>query len=374
MKKWSVLICFLFLGGAMLFPSVFSSSLGLSPALVEVNFKPGLNFSVTYNVLALPSQKLTTHALGDFNDSVTFDKQELFGGQQFTANIKLPSEALKVGKNRLFVGVGEFIDEEEGEGIGTRLEVNSLILIHVPYPGKYAEITSFSVKNVNKGEPLNVILEVINRGKENLSVHSYIDVYSGDKKIDTLELGTKPLETEQLRKFKGTFQTNNYAFGNYKLVAIADYGGQATSEKEVKIGEMFVNITNYTRSFESGKINKFLIEVESLWNSKIDNLFAEVRVTKEDIALDVLKTPSLSLDPWKKVNLEGYLNAENSEIGEYKAEITLFYGNETTTQIVSLNATGRNLVMYAIIGVILIIAVLILFFVLRRMRNGNKKR
>ncbi|MBM3234286.1 hypothetical protein FJZ19_04305 [Candidatus Pacearchaeota archaeon] len=357
-----------------------AASLGVGPASTYVNFQPNINFSVNFFVRGpAPEQKIGLYATGDLKEYVEFDKTNMTGPGTFSITVRLPDKISKVGKNRLIIGAKE-IGDEEISGIGTALAVEVLVEVFVPYPGKYAEISSFSVNDINLGEPINFQVDVANLGEQNITASVYVDIYGANKsKIETLNLGLSDIATQTKKLFKKILNTSNYNSGFYKAVATLNYGANETKiEKTFKIGGLFVNITNWTSEFEAGKLNKFDIQIESFWNDKVSNIFAEVNITdKNNALLDTFKTPSVSLSPWQKTNLSGYFNAEKIKAGIYKADISIFYEDKTTRVIADIEVKekkGLNFVLIVLISaaVVLFIAALIYFFL--RKNAGKKKR
>jgi len=358
------------------FSGYASAALGLTPALAEVNYEPGLNFSVGFSVVGADAdQRIKVYADGDFNDSVTFDKTEIKGREGFTANIILPDSAPKPGKNRLYIRVSEIKDENSG--LGYRLDVGALIAIYVPYPGKYAEITAFSANDVNEAEPLNFFLEVSNSGKEDLFVSADVELSSENQSTRSVSLGSRYMASQTKEKFEKSFDTNGMQPGIYNAKAIVKYDINSTSaEKEVKIGTMFVRINNWSSEVEVGKIDKFQIEIESLWNSKIENINAGVNVTQGSNFIGYFRTPSVSLNAWKKDVLEGFFDAEKVKPGVYNANITLFYGNKTSDKVVSFSVVKKSSVPWIlIIGIavaVLIIGIVVYIYVKKKKSKKRK--
>jgi hypothetical protein len=356
------------------------AALGLGPAKREVNFAPNYEFSVDYILVGVPSnQKLEVYAKGDLSEYVEFDKINLTGEDRFKATVKLPLNAEKPGPNELFIGVREVV--EKGAGIGARLAVEALITINVPYPGQYAEI-SLLLRNVNAGEPIPFVVKVNNLGKEDILASANIEIYSGEEKIETLNLGNKYIKTQTKENFAKELETGDYKPGPYKAVATVYYGKTAETEGEFRIGTLLVDIINWTSEFEKGKINKFDIEIESLWNSKIDDIYAEVRITDDGEIIDSFKTPSLSLKPWKKAVLKGYFNTEKVNSGPYKAEIKLFYEGETTEKIVDIRVVvsgllasiKNNIIIIIVLAAILIVIIVVYFFWRKHGKKGRGKK
>lgn len=373
-----LIIFYVSLLALVIIPKNAEATIGMTPALVDINFEPGYKFSVDFSVLGVnPEQKIEIYTKGDFAEYATLSKNETTGGGGFTVYVTLPHEARKVGKNLLYIGIKE--KKEGSGGIGVQAGVEALIRIHVPYPGKYAEI-SLSGGNVNEGEPINFVVEVNNLGTESLSLSPVIEIYSGSEKIRTLTSDNRILETKAKETFEIPLKTDGIKPGIYNVTALVSYGGGvAIAEREFKIGGLFVNITNHTSTFNRGKINKFTIDVESQWNSKIENVYAAVNITNLTSSIDYFKTPSASIEPWNKVVLEGFFNAENAKLDNYTANITLFYEGKETNIVGKISAEkekgGINIVLIVIIiAVILAIIIAGVFVLFRKYAKKKTKK
>jgi len=335
-----------------------NAALGLTPALIEVNYEPGLEFSASFTTISVaPDQKINIYSKGDFAEYVTFSKREMTGAGTVEVNIKLPENAKKPGKNRLYIGVIE--NKSTEDGIGTAVAVEALIIIHVPYPGQYAEI-SFSGNDVNYPEPVNFILEISNLGREDINTESKIEIHSSDGKLtETLNLDSQFIETQKKVEIKKTFDTLDYKPGPYKAIAIVNYGNTIKAESDFRIGQLYVDILNWTSKARTGKINEFLIGVESRWNSEITNIYAEVNITKDNLQMDNFKTPSVSLKPWETATLKGFINVENIESGIYNGTLILFYENKTGKKTFNLKVEEPpDMTMIAIIAGIIIFLIM----------------
>jgi hypothetical protein len=360
--------------------NIYASSLGLTPAIIDQNFEPNGKFLASFNVLgASENQDLSVFAEGDFAEYVTFDKTNFTGGNTFTAYIDLPAQTTKYGKNKLYIKVKEVFDIDV-QGIGTKLEIGALIIIRVPYPGKYAEIRSLEITTTNENESVIFISKVENMGSQDITANVSVDIFSEEQLIESIFLGSKEILFRGTKSFAGA--TKGYKAGVYNATAIVDYKGdvKAEKEKQFKVGSLFVDIINWTSEIIQGKISEFEIEIESKWNNDIENVYAEVNISKKGGFSDFFKTPSVKLGRWETGELTGFVNAENLESGKYEANITLFYEGKTTGKIVNvevvkgeLNATIMKYVVFAVIGVLVILIVIIVIIVLLLKINKLKK-
>jgi len=362
--------------------TLYASSLGLTPAIIEQNFEPNGKFLVTFKVLgASENQDLFVFAEGDFSEYVSFDKTNFTGGNSFTAYIDLPTQTIKYGKNKLFIKVKEVFDIDV-RGIGTKLEIGALIIIKVPYPGKYAEINSFEITATNENESVIFISKIENMGNQDLNASVSVDVFSEEELIESIFIGSKQLKPRDIKTFAGA--AKGYKAGVYDAIAIVDFGEDIKNEnkKQFKVGGLIVKIINWTSEIIQGKINEFEIEIESEWNNDIENVYAEVNISKKNGFSNVFKTPSVKLGRWETTKLEGFVNAENLDSGKYQANITLFYEGETTEKIVNVNIIRGELntavikyVVFAGIGVlILIVFIVIILIKLKKSKKINKTK
>jgi hypothetical protein len=345
---------------------VSASSLGITPAKIELDFEPKGKFLVNFQATgAKADQSLEVFAEGDFAEYVTFDKTTFKGMESFTVYIDLPPEAMRPGDNKLYIKIAEKSDS--GGGFGVRLIVGGLIVFKVPYPGKYAEIKGIHVNPVNEYEPLNFEVEVENLGSDNLLIESKLNIYLDNKSFETYELGHKSVLTKETVSFFKSVE-EGYQKGSYVAETIVSYdGGLRNFSRQFEVGTLFVEILNWTERVLVGKINEFDIGVKSKWNNKIEDVYAEVNVTKSNNQADFFKTPSIGLERQGEGVLKGFFNTENLSTGKYQAQIKLFYGEETNEKIVDIRVGNKNNInwVYVIGGIvigILIIFIIVLFF------------
>lgn len=362
---WIFIILFLSLNCSLVI-----ASLGITPAKMIIDFEPGLKFFSHFKSTgAAPDQKLEVYADGDFADYVTFDKTELVGKQGFTAYVDLPNNAEKPGENKLYIMVGEKRKNEQG--FGARLEVGALILIKVPYSGKYAEIKGLNINEVNENEPIDFSLVVDNLGTENVLVESELVVFSDGKVVHEYNLGNQFINSKNSYIFSKTVY-EGYNKGSYIAKGIIKYDGTVKNiSREFQVGTLFVEVVNWTKEVIVGKINEFEIEVKSEWNNDINNVYAEVNITDGDFQVDFFKTPSIFLGKQANSVLKGYVNAEELKTGKYKARIKLFYDGESSESVVDFKIRYKKEINYVyvvggVVIAILLIAFLVLFFKKRK--------
>jgi len=380
-KKEKFFLRIFYIFGIIIILINMSSALGIGPGKIEFNFQPGFEQSITYGVYgADPETELELYVEGDLAEYVTLDKDKLIGGGVFTATLKLPEYIEKPGKHRILVGAKEKFDEELlGTAIGTSVNIRGVIDIHVPYPGKYLEIT-LSSHDVNVGEPVKFELDIVNKGKEDVSIKPKIEILSQNKTIETLYLKERFLKSQERIELKKILNTTNYNPGSYNAIAIVDYGEIAKAESKFRIGELVINIINYTRQITIDGLQSFSLEIESGWNDNIDGAYAEVFILNDPTNLLSFKTFSTGLIPWEKKNITGFFDTTNFTKGFYDANITLFYYGKnvgkSSSELVKIEfiEKSKQLLIWFVIGGILFVLIIMGFIIEKYfLKHGRKK-
>lgn len=379
MYKRGILL-FLLLG---IFLITHISALGVGPAKVELNFVPGFEKTIEYKVIGSVYNELELYVKGDLADYITLDKNTLNAGEGFKATIKLPENPpVTPGDNKIYIGVREKIDPELVRGnVATKVAIEVLVLIHVPYPGKYFEI-DLKGHDVNVGESVDFLLDIQSRGKEDVEVMPRIDIFSEiDEKIESLYFQSRMVASQDFISLIKTLDTMEYNPGNYRAVAVVNYGEDESIDEDLfRIGSLSINLVGYTNKLYTGKLQKFEVGVESGWNNNIDGAFAKVDIFNETGILTSFETSPATLTPWETKNITGYVDTAGFVPGIYDANITISYfgkerGVSDSHQVkVELIEPKSLLIWYIIggVGVIMIIALAIIFFVIKK--NGRSKK
>lgn len=306
-----------------------------------INFKPNLEKTITYGVnsnMAIPME-VSLSVGGDLAQYVKLSQDSVFLNpgetKYFSVTINFPSEIEATpGENRITVSATE--NPPRGAGITAVASVKDWFTIFIPYPGKYA-IISFEVNNVNETANFKVIVQ--NLGKDNVdNAKASIDIFGPseagfDKKIATLFTEEKAVKGESREELYANLNTAGYYPGEYKAVATINFDSNSTvKERLFKIGSLDIKIINNTVNFQKNSINKFDIEIESRWNNKIENVYAEVMIYKDNQKIGSLKTSNTDLNPWEKKILTTYWDTGNLGEGEYDSTISLHYNDRITAK------------------------------------------
>jgi len=335
--------------------------LGISPSKQYVDYVPNLEYVKTFTITTSLDDNIEMYAKGAFSEFVIFDKKEFMGTNDVKITLVLPDNVETPGENVLIIGA-----REKSLGSATIAAVTAVqipIVVRVPYPGKYVEI-ELSVNDVNIGEEALFNVQAINRGKE--AIHSNVDITLNDldgNEIEKLNLGSRSMEPLETFNFKYVLNTSKYEPADYNAVALVDYGGFLVSDEKIfRIGNLLVNIVNYSSIIVKDGIRPYFIDIESRWNYPIEGVFAEVYVSNEEKELISFLTPSARISSWEKSRITGYLDTSKLEVGKYDSKIVLSYGNETIIhgELEIINSVENNYFYYLIFGVISLIVIFIL--------------
>jgi hypothetical protein len=310
---------------------VFGAS--VSPGSYSVDFEPGYSGDFSFEFGFSEGAEAELYVSGDLAEYVTLDKETLVGGGVVVATLNLPSELDLSGVNRIRVGALQKGNEDSGMGVVS--DVRGIIKVNVPYPGSYIEL-DLKAPNANAGEIVNLSVEIFNRGEEDVTISSTIQIFKEGSLVENINLGNTNVALMTSTIIESPFDSSGLSPGNYSAVVSGEYGAglKVTEENPFRLGEIFVRIVNYSREFREDKLERFNIEVESYYNNLIGDLYAEVKVV--GVADAGFITPVGELRAWRVKTIEGFLDTSDIDSEDFQAEIILHYMDETTSETVDL--------------------------------------
>jgi len=254
----------------------------------------------------------------------------------FAVYLKLPEKIPEPGYHEIRIGVRE-TQTLGGGNIGVRTGAEATITIIVLYPYKYIE-WSFSTENINVNETATFTINIQNFGEPIIEkAKATIKIYNPEEKlVKTAFSDSKTIQPSKKETLTATFSTKNMEAGEYKAVAILDYDGNK-SEKNASflIGTLNVDLIDYTKQFIENSTDKMELTVKSGWNSRIENIYADIDILDKEnniIAGKSFKTVSETLNPWESKILIGYFNTFGLKPDNYSISITLNYNDVAKTE------------------------------------------
>ena len=364
------IICFLI--------SEVSASIGVRPATYDVDFKPNLKETYTFNFFQDTPNELTVYAEGDLAEYVKLstNKIERSNGGTVDATLILPKDIEVPGVHRILIGAKQKVENKAGFALVGNIQ--AVIKVKVPYPGQYLEI-SLETTNANAGQNVDFTLHIVNLGKETVVANGRIEIYDkyGNELIEAIPFDSKSLEPTGSEDLYHSLNTKNYKPGDYKVVAVVNYGDSKSARKEAifRLGEMRVDIINYTSVFKKDTLNRMEIRTESFWNDPIDNLYATVQFLGTDA---YLQTPSTTIKGFDKTMLTGFFDTVDIKEEPFSANITIHYNNKTSSRVVNdltFKKESNHMLLYVAIAVaVLAIVIGVVIYLIMRRRNGKKNK
>ena len=316
----------------------FVYSLGITPASAKLDFYPGLTTNLTFRVInnvgydtyIIP--QTIESSLTPYVTPVQTEKIFVADGESayVTFQLKFPEELDFAGKHQIDVGATEAISpSNEGSGIVAITAIFARVYVFIPYPGKYLEAI-FNAKNVALNETVHFKVNIQNKGKEKVnSITGKIDVYDKENKIETLILPTfSYMDVYETRDAIMNWSTMGRSVGMYNATLTLNYDGYTKRfYTTFYVGDESLEILNFTKEVEAEKISKFAINVQSVWNLQLKNVWAEAKFSKDGSTIQELKTPATEVNPWETKELLGYFDGNGIALGEYDADIQVHYNN-----------------------------------------------
>ncbi len=357
---------------------VCAGSVGLSPVHYKDFFEPNLEKEYRFHTFnSNSSEGITPYLKGDLAEYANLSTKFIQGKGYFEVKLKLPDYIEKPGNHTIKVGVIEAKDLSTGQ-VGGISAIEGRIEIIVPYPGVYLE-SDFFVSDINEGEEAKYEISLNNLGTKDINVKPTISIFenSSSNKIDSIELDELFISSKNQSALSVKIESKNYKPGKYFATLNLEYSEKIDKiQKDFRVGEFLVDITDYSYQFEQDGIKPFVIEVESKWNTRINNLYAEVFITDEGKRVGSFQTASTDLNPWGKKNLTGYFDTLSLVPKRYTASITLFYDNEKVNKLVAIYIISphkEDIIYYVFMLVLLIALVSIVFLIVKnkRLRYGK---
>lgn len=357
------------------------SAIAITPAERTLAYSPGETAQLSFGIFDFGSGMTYEPVItGDYAENAHVVKE---GEYTLVLDFIMPEDATP-GPHQLLVGIGQVPMKDFGGGaLSAVASVFSQVNFFVPYPAKYAVI-NLQNTDVAAGKMAYFTVKFESYGKET------INRITGD--INIIDLNNKtvavvPLSERndlmflQKTEMFAQWDTENASAGIYKIVANVDYDGiKATAEGTLRLGVLSVNINSIRAigTVERGLI-KINIDIKSIWNKPIENIYAQGWITKNASTLATLQSATLRLLPWGKNTLTMYWDVFGLDVGVYDLKVLLHYGNqskETTTQIYLMEEEVEeeeekvNTMLYGAL-LLLLFAVIFLIIILMKIKGSR---
>lgn len=325
-------------------------ALGVTPGKTSIDFEPGLERTVELTILNNDQKDLSLalNVEGELSKYISLSEKDISlspseGSKTVKYDIKLPESIGRPGTHETNIILRE-AKSVTGEGvkIGASLAVISVLAVRVPYEGKYAEANLFATDQ--EGETLFAI-EIINYGNEDIEkAKATIDIYEGDKKIETIQTDEKPVEQGTRKELIAKWKT--VTPGTYKAKAKISYDDKTIeAETEFQTGGFFIKLIDVAvKNFKLGGIAKFQILLENVANKKAEDTYTKMTLNDETgkNIMDV-ESQRTELQPEERKEVQAYWDTETVKKGEYNGKIALQSNNENWETPMSMEVQENDI-------------------------------
>jgi len=326
------------------------SALGVTPAKKYIKYTPDAEQSFTYQIInnEHKTMNLNIYATDALATYITFEQQNISirsdeETKDFSFKIKAPA-GLNPGENVGKIVIEEFIpDMKVGETqVYAKFRVVTKVYVQVPYPEKYIDV-ELNIADTEKGKPLNVEAQVKNLGTTDIiAVQATFGIYEDENKIDETLTDKISIARGEEKKLLANIDTSKLKQGSYSAIAKINYDSyEMELGRDFNVGEMFIEILDYTKYFLIETVNKFDIHTQSEWNKKIRNAYAKIKISNESEVAD-LKSVSYDLEPYEKKIITAYWDTSGVALGNYNANMTLLYENKSSGKLGQVNVVNPD--------------------------------
>ena len=298
----------------------------------EPNYTLSKQFTVTNNDGYLASYDLFPIHMGGADlreyftvEPIRYDDVKYGESRVFRVTLNLPEKIDHPGISETWVKVKA--SKVNSVGISAVPALAIRYIFFVLYPFKYLE-WGFSAPNLNVDEESSFRITMNNLGEPTINSAKadiqIIDMRTNNT-VTTLKTSTAyNIKSKETPEIKARFNSVGLKPGQYKAIATFVWDENVTVEQRIfRIGQMDVQMHNFTRLFEVDSINRMFINVSSGWNNKIKSLDAKISIhdLETNQELTSFKSLSSSLEPWENKVIEAYFDTNGFEKKEYKAVI-----------------------------------------------------
>jgi len=312
--------------------------LGVRPAKTTFNTNDALSFTDSFMVVNNDGyeMKLKVYLEGDLAQYVELDKDEItiadyeeYEEMGIVANFV--KEDIPPGNNIVEIIVEEVPYEDDQSMVSSRLILKHKIIIVGEYPDKYV---SAKLGFMEDDDNIVLVTEVENLGKEDID-EIKTTYYVNDRKqlIETLETELENLAQGDNSLLTSSLSKNDVDYGEFDVVAMVEYDGEEIElNNKMTYGDPEIEITYFEEYFITGIINPYTLELLNNWNQKIENVFVEVAVKKENedgslTEVDGFRTRSVDINDLERETIEDYYDATERNRGDYIFSMIVNYWN-----------------------------------------------
>lgn len=342
-----------------------ATATGIRPAKTSLVFEETKDYVGTFWIVNNDAREFAVNVYveGEMASYVTLKTREA----QFRSDtdaipidyeVHLPGD-VPPGTSTANIVVEENFGSAADNVISSKLVLKHKIIVEGPYPDKYIKT---KLNFHDRGDVIELVSEVENLGKKDIGEIKTV-FYLNDKEQQehALETETASLKTKENKLLKARLEKSVLERGEFEVAAITTYDDQKVEMiQKLLVGEPEVEITYFDRYFIAHTINQYSLDLLNKWNRRVENVFVDVEVLKDNQKVDAFRTKSVDIEGEMTRRINDYLDAKEKGEGTYTFDMVVNFWNtvqmtqrtfqfqsefvseeEAETLVVSSPATGK---------------------------------
>ena len=340
--------------------SSFVSAIGVVPGYKNVVYSKQ---DITYEMKVINDEGLTgtydVEASGDLAQYIKLSKKEItFTSSQSQDNVgiifSLPADAsISPGEYTIRIVVKE--QHSQTDGMMALVGVVSKLTVTIPGDGAFIQANVLA-PNFIKGNTNAISIDVTNKGtKDANDCFASVDIYTSlNAKVVSLTSDKKNLVATKSDRLVVSWMPNaNNGMYLARATILCDGKTAAMGESTFSIGSPELTVESMTSGkFSLGGISKFNLVISSEWGEQINDVYADVEITKDKNSVFKSKTESVDVLPLEKVVLPLYVDTSNFAPGDYALYLTLHYLGKDNGLVYDMKMSTDKVVVTSLSGMV----------------------
>jgi hypothetical protein len=248
------------------------------------------------------------------------------------------------------------------------------IYVRVPYPGQYLE---FDVKtaDINEGDTARATYYVGSRGDDPVDdARLTITVEKNGTTHATYSERMRRIQPREEITDTVDLTTQELAPGIYSVFGELSYATDTIRvERSIRVGELDVNITNYTRMVPTADFTRLEFVFENLWNSPVNEVVFTYRIANEQQRFAQVRSETFSIRPFATTTIRSIAETPGIVEGTAFIEYTIAFDGNTKSGTLPIlferEGPALNVELFVLIGILITIMIALAVIFTRRTKR-----
>ena len=307
-------------------------AIGIRPAKTTLISENGHDYSETFWIVNNEGREFAVdiYVDGEMSEYVTLTEKTLSFRSDDEAKVvefevHLP-ENIPPGISTANIVVEEKLTGAGSNVISSKIVLKHKIIVEGPYPDKYIKA---KLNFHEQSDTIKFVSEVENLGKLDINqIKTTFYVNDKEQKQQVLETETTTLQKKENKLLSAEVSRDVFELGEFEVSAVTKYDDQQVEViQKLLVGRPEVDITYFDKYFIADKINQYAMELLNKWNQKVENVYVDVEIKKDDQKVDQFRTKSVDIEGEMVKRINDYFDARGKEEGKYVFEMVVNFWN-----------------------------------------------